>query len=127
MHQKRYLNKKKAAEEMEQQYQNTSAVDYSLKEGETLVLQLKNVNILLLLSVTQKEPFLKFYRSLLEFILVKYTKEDNTWFLNLTWSILHALNIQHVTGTKFNGMVLFWLFSCSVVSFYLWFGVYLDS
>ncbi|XP_078168698.1 adaptin ear-binding coat-associated protein 1 NECAP-1 [Carex rostrata] len=38
----KYLNKKKAAEEMEQQYQNTSAVDYSLKEGETLVLQLKN-------------------------------------------------------------------------------------
>lgn len=39
---------------MEQQYQNTSAVDYSLKEGETLVLQLKNVYILLLLSVTRK-------------------------------------------------------------------------
>ncbi|KAL3848779.1 hypothetical protein ACJIZ3_010661 [Penstemon smallii] len=38
----KYLNKKKTAEEMEQQYQNTSSVDYSLKEGETLVLQLKN-------------------------------------------------------------------------------------
>jgi hypothetical protein len=37
------LNKKKTAEEMEQQYQNTSSVDYSLKEGETIVLQLKNV------------------------------------------------------------------------------------
>ncbi|KAJ3670891.1 hypothetical protein LUZ60_008317 [Juncus effusus] len=37
-----YLNKKKTAEEMEQHYQNTSSVDYSLKEGETLVLQLKN-------------------------------------------------------------------------------------
>ncbi|XP_073141110.1 uncharacterized protein At1g03900 [Henckelia pumila] len=38
----KYLNKKKTAEEMEQQYQNTNSVDYSLKEGETLVLQLKN-------------------------------------------------------------------------------------
>lgn len=38
----KYLNKKKTAEEMEQQYQNTSSVDYSLKEGETLVLQLKS-------------------------------------------------------------------------------------
>ncbi|OWM73353.1 hypothetical protein CDL15_Pgr001467 [Punica granatum] len=38
----RYLNKKKTAEEMEQQYQHTSSVDYSLKEGETIVLQLKN-------------------------------------------------------------------------------------
>ncbi|KAI4322760.1 hypothetical protein L6164_022425 [Bauhinia variegata] len=37
-----YLNKKKTAEEMEQHYQQTSSVDYSLKEGETLVLQLKN-------------------------------------------------------------------------------------
>lgn len=40
-HQK-YLNKKKTAEEMEQQYQKSSAVDYSLKEGETLKLQIKN-------------------------------------------------------------------------------------
>lgn len=42
----RYLNKKKTAEEMEQQYQQTSSVDYSLKDGETLVLQLKNVKSL---------------------------------------------------------------------------------
>ncbi|XP_020105547.1 uncharacterized protein At1g03900 isoform X1 [Ananas comosus] len=38
----KYLNKKKTAEEMEQHYQSTSSVDYSLKEGETLVLQLKS-------------------------------------------------------------------------------------
>ncbi|CAI9757251.1 unnamed protein product [Fraxinus pennsylvanica] len=38
----KYLNKKKTAEEMEQQHQNISSVDYSLKDGETLVLQLKN-------------------------------------------------------------------------------------
>ncbi|KAF5194488.1 Adaptin ear-binding coat-associated protein 1 necap-1 [Thalictrum thalictroides] len=38
----KYLDKKKTAEEMEQQYQKTSSVDYSLKEGETLVLQIKN-------------------------------------------------------------------------------------
>ncbi|CAI9299686.1 unnamed protein product [Lactuca saligna] len=38
----KYLDKKKTAEEMEQQYQQTSAVDYSLKDGETIVLQLKN-------------------------------------------------------------------------------------
>ncbi|GLT50248.1 hypothetical protein SLA2020_237460 [Shorea laevis] len=37
----KYLNKKRTAEEMEQQFQNTSSVDYSLKEGETLVLQIK--------------------------------------------------------------------------------------
>ncbi|KAG4960934.1 hypothetical protein AAZX31_13G274300 [Glycine max] len=37
----KYLNKKKTAEEMEQHYQQTSSVDYSLKEGETLVLQIK--------------------------------------------------------------------------------------
>ncbi|KAH6780658.1 Adaptin ear-binding coat-associated protein 1 NECAP-1 [Perilla frutescens var. hirtella] len=36
----KYLNKKKTAEEMEHQYQHTSSVDYSLKDGETLVLQL---------------------------------------------------------------------------------------
>ncbi|KAJ0971756.1 hypothetical protein J5N97_019715 [Dioscorea zingiberensis] len=38
----KYLNKKKTAEEMEQHFQTTSSVDYSLKEGETLVLQIKN-------------------------------------------------------------------------------------
>uniref|UniRef100_A0A2P2J9Z9 NECAP PHear domain-containing protein n=1 Tax=Rhizophora mucronata TaxID=61149 RepID=A0A2P2J9Z9_RHIMU len=38
----KYLDKKKTAEEMEQHFQSTSSVDYSLKEGETLVLQLKN-------------------------------------------------------------------------------------
>ncbi|KAL6975917.1 hypothetical protein U1Q18_024712 [Sarracenia purpurea var. burkii] len=38
----KYLNKKKTAEEMEQQYQKTSSVDYSLKDGETLVLRLKS-------------------------------------------------------------------------------------
>ncbi|XP_039007984.1 uncharacterized protein At1g03900-like [Hibiscus syriacus] len=39
-----YLNKKKTTEEMEQQFQNTSTVDYILKEGETIVLQLKNTH-----------------------------------------------------------------------------------
>lgn len=29
---------------MEHQYQQSSSVDYSLKEGETLILQLKNVS-----------------------------------------------------------------------------------
>lgn len=38
----KYLDKKKTAEEMEQQFKTTSSVDYSLKEGETLVLQIKN-------------------------------------------------------------------------------------
>lgn len=38
----KYLNKKKTAEEMEEHYQKAASVDYSLKEGETLVLQLKN-------------------------------------------------------------------------------------
>ncbi|KDP31786.1 hypothetical protein JCGZ_12247 [Jatropha curcas] len=38
----KYLNKKKTAEEMEQHFQKTSSVDYSLKEGENLVLQIKN-------------------------------------------------------------------------------------
>ncbi|KAH9602122.1 hypothetical protein KSS87_020995 [Heliosperma pusillum] len=38
----KYLDKKKTAEEMEHQFQNSSAVDYSLKDGETIVLQLKN-------------------------------------------------------------------------------------
>ncbi|XP_006644367.1 uncharacterized protein At1g03900 [Oryza brachyantha] len=38
----KYLNKKKTAEEMVHNYEKASSVDYSLKEGETLVLQLKN-------------------------------------------------------------------------------------
>ncbi|CAI0557135.1 unnamed protein product [Linum tenue] len=38
----RYLDKKKTAEEMEQHFQHTSGLDYSLKKGETLVLQIKN-------------------------------------------------------------------------------------
>ncbi|CAI0396368.1 unnamed protein product [Linum tenue] len=38
----KYLDKKKTAEEMEQHFQHTSGLDYSLKEGETLVLQIKN-------------------------------------------------------------------------------------
>ncbi|KAI6697266.1 hypothetical protein NL676_017385 [Syzygium grande] len=38
----KYLDKKRTAEEMEQHYQHNSSVDYSLKEGETLKLQLKN-------------------------------------------------------------------------------------
>ncbi|KAJ9686173.1 hypothetical protein PVL29_015190 [Vitis rotundifolia] len=42
----KYLNKKKTAEEMEQHYQKASSVDYSLKDGETLVLQIKNVSSL---------------------------------------------------------------------------------
>ncbi|KAJ6744878.1 ATP-BINDING CASSETTE ABC TRANSPORTER-RELATED [Salix purpurea] len=37
-----YLDKKKTAEEMEQHFQNTYSVYYSIKEGETLVLQMKN-------------------------------------------------------------------------------------
>ncbi|CAN1229896.1 Uncharacterized protein At1g03900 [Linum perenne] len=40
----KYLDKKKTAEEMEQHFQHTSGHDYSLKEGETLVLQIKNVS-----------------------------------------------------------------------------------
>uniref|UniRef100_A0A1D1Y749 Adaptin ear-binding coat-associated protein 2 n=1 Tax=Anthurium amnicola TaxID=1678845 RepID=A0A1D1Y749_9ARAE len=38
----KYLDKKRTAEEMEQHFQSTPSVDYSLKEGETLVLQIKN-------------------------------------------------------------------------------------
>ncbi|CAH9079809.1 unnamed protein product [Cuscuta europaea] len=38
----KYVNKKKTAEEMEQQFQKMSSTDYSLKEGETLVLEIKN-------------------------------------------------------------------------------------
>lgn len=38
----KYLDKKKTAEEMEQQFKTTSSMDYSLKEGETLVLQIKS-------------------------------------------------------------------------------------
>ncbi|CAM6087295.1 unnamed protein product [Calypogeia fissa] len=37
----KYLNKKKEAQEMEQEYQSRPSMDYSLKEGETLTLQLK--------------------------------------------------------------------------------------
>ncbi|KAB2612580.1 hypothetical protein D8674_034896 [Pyrus ussuriensis x Pyrus communis] len=40
----KYLDKKKTAKEMEQKFRQTSLVDYSLKEGETIVLQLKNVS-----------------------------------------------------------------------------------
>ncbi|BFI25845.1 adaptin ear-binding coat-associated protein 1/2 [Marchantia polymorpha subsp. ruderalis] len=40
----KYLNKKKEAEEMEQEYQTKPSVDYSLKEGETLRLQIKTPN-----------------------------------------------------------------------------------
>ncbi|XP_002978183.2 adaptin ear-binding coat-associated protein 1 isoform X1 [Selaginella moellendorffii] len=36
-----YLNKKKQAEELEQEYQTKPAVDYSLKSGETIRLSLK--------------------------------------------------------------------------------------
>ncbi|KAG8077194.1 hypothetical protein GUJ93_ZPchr0007g6336 [Zizania palustris] len=39
----KYLNKKRMAEEMVLHYEKTTSVDYSLKEGETLVLQLKNL------------------------------------------------------------------------------------
>ncbi|EPS61455.1 hypothetical protein M569_13341, partial [Genlisea aurea] len=37
----KYLHKMRAAEEMEHHYQQSCSVDYSLKEGETLVLDLK--------------------------------------------------------------------------------------
>jgi hypothetical protein len=40
----RYLNKKKEAEEITQEYEAKPSADYSLKEGETLRLQLKNVS-----------------------------------------------------------------------------------
>ncbi|KAL2652654.1 hypothetical protein R1flu_020782 [Riccia fluitans] len=40
----KYLNKKKEAEEMEQVYQSKPSVDYSLKEGETLRLQIKTTS-----------------------------------------------------------------------------------
>lgn len=57
----RYLNKKRTAKEMEQLYQGKSSVDYSLKEGQTLVLYIKNVSslcfsvlcFLLLFSIVQ--------------------------------------------------------------------------
>lgn len=41
----KYLEKKKTAEDMEQHYQKESSVDYSLKEGETIVLKLKNKGV----------------------------------------------------------------------------------
>lgn len=37
----KYLNKKKEAEEMEQEYQSRPSADYSLKEGETIHLEIK--------------------------------------------------------------------------------------
>ncbi|WCJ30939.1 Adaptin ear-binding coat-associated protein 1 NECAP-1 [Euphorbia peplus] len=63
----KYLDKKRTAEEMEQQFQHTSATDYSLKEGEILVLQLNNkgpccaktkISDLSKLSLEEKEPAL---------------------------------------------------------------------
>lgn len=41
----KYLNKKKEAEEITQEYEAKPSADYSLKEGETLRLQLKNTKI----------------------------------------------------------------------------------
>ncbi|KAF3773487.1 Adaptin ear-binding coat-associated protein 2 [Nymphaea thermarum] len=38
----KYLNKKQAAEEMEQNYSSKPSTDYSLKEGEKIVLHIKN-------------------------------------------------------------------------------------
>lgn len=38
---------------MEQQYQNNSSVDYSLKDGETIVIQLKNVSACLLFHICE--------------------------------------------------------------------------
>ncbi|CAN6444285.1 unnamed protein product [Victoria cruziana] len=38
----KYLNKKQAAEEMEQNYSSKPSMDYSLKEGEKIVLHIKN-------------------------------------------------------------------------------------
>lgn len=40
-----YLNKKKEAEEITQEYEAKPSMDYSLKEGETLRLQLKNTKL----------------------------------------------------------------------------------
>ncbi|KAJ6360749.1 hypothetical protein OIU77_004713 [Salix suchowensis] len=56
----KYLDKKKTAEEMEQHFQTTSSVDYSLKEGETIVLQMKNglSNLSLEEHNDRKEPLL---------------------------------------------------------------------
>jgi hypothetical protein len=39
------MNKKKEAEEIEQEYQSKPSTDYSIKEGETLRLQLKIVSV----------------------------------------------------------------------------------
>jgi len=44
-HATRYMNKKKEAEEIEQEYQSKPSTDYSIKEGETLRLQLKTVSV----------------------------------------------------------------------------------
>ncbi|KAI4378342.1 hypothetical protein MLD38_015833 [Melastoma candidum] len=49
----KYLNKKKEAEEMEQHYQHAPFVDYSLKEGETIVIPVKNKNKTAKLKVTE--------------------------------------------------------------------------
>jgi len=57
------LNKKKTAEEMEQHYQNTSSVDYSLKEGETIVLQLKNVRFTVIVWIHFPQGFFLFFTS----------------------------------------------------------------
>ncbi|KAG7634901.1 NECAP PHear domain [Arabidopsis suecica] len=59
----KYLNKKKTAEEMEQHYQNTSSVDYSLKEGETIVLQLKNVRFTVIVWIHFPQGFFLFFTS----------------------------------------------------------------
>jgi hypothetical protein len=39
----RYLNRKKQAEELVQEYESKPTVDYSLKDGETIRLNLKSV------------------------------------------------------------------------------------
>ena len=48
---------------MVQHYENTSSVDYSLKEGETLVLQLKNVSshLIYFARTNELEPCDGFY------------------------------------------------------------------
>ncbi|KAL2938005.1 hypothetical protein RDABS01_021454 [Bienertia sinuspersici] len=54
----KYLDKKKTAEEMEQHFQSSSTVDYSLKEGETLVLQLNNKPVgNIKIEVNLKRPY----------------------------------------------------------------------
>lgn len=65
----RYLNKKKTAEEMEQHYQHSSSVDYSLKEGETLVLQIKNNVCKSSFSVMHEVLFSSVVISILSYLL----------------------------------------------------------